>query len=367
MDRFIITKTKKNDEKLLIGREDVMIELKECIKKKEIVCVYGESGVGKTYMLEHILQKNFIEISEIILKSKQSSLDFIEKLKNTKCPIMIDNYNTNLPGSKEFLEMKNTCLIIVSLVPIVADDIKLIHLKNFNVNELVNLGRLKFPKKPLQNIVELAKKSRGNIRNFLISLNFSDCKDIFKTPKQFVYDLVCSDVKYPETPSLDSLNKIQEHGYSWGIIHENYLDSPDVKDSFEEISELMSISDVFDTIIYENNWDDLKYFNLFAIIMPAIKMKHSISTDNMRPGSAWTKYSNYKMRLSRFKSMRIPLESVYLHRMYLENGDISRFLNYKLKSIDVDTINHLCIETKLKAKNILKLKKQIKNAYEIHQ
>lgn len=361
MDKFIIRETKKTDEKLLIGREEIVSKLKLSIDNNETVCLYGESGTGKTFLVESILNKNFIEIPENVLKSKQLINDFLEKLKNSNSHVVLDNFDLSLPGSKEILELQKItsgCFIIISLTPIVCDHIKLIRLENFTINQLVNLGKIKFSHKSLPKIVESAKKSRGNIRNFLTSLDFSDYKDIFKTPKQFVYDLVCNDVKYPETASLDCLGRIQEHGYSWGIIHENYLDSPNFD---SEIAEWMSTADILDSIIYNNNWNILNYFNLHAIIMPAIRIGHSLVSTSMRPGSSWTKFSNFKMRQSRFKSMRIPRESVELHQMYLQAGDISRFLHYNLKSTDIDTINHLCVKNKLKQKNIMKLKKLIKN------
>lgn len=370
MDKFIIRKTKKSNEKLFIGNDDVLCQLQKCIDNRSTVCLYGDSGVGKTYLVEHLLNKNFLELSENVLKSKQYTLELLEKLKFSNTNVVLDNFDPNSPGTKEILELDkitNGCFIIISTSMIVASHIHIIHMKPLSINKLVDLGKIKFPHTHLPKIVELAKKSRGNVRNFLISLNFSDSKDIFKTPKEFVYDLVCSDVKYPEKDILSCLGKIQEHGYTWGIIHENYLDSPNVENCHDEIADWMSMADVLDSIIYNNNWNILDYFNLYAIIMPAIKINHSLLTTNMRPGSAWTKYSNFKMRMARFKSMRIPLESVGVHQMYLHEGDISHFLHYKLKPIDVDTINHLCPKNKLKPKNILKLKKKIKNALEISE
>ena len=236
-----------------------------------------------------------------------------------------------------------------------------VHLPNLTINQLVNLGKIKFPKKPLQKIVEMAKESRGNVRNFLISLDFSDYKDIFKNSKQYIYDLICSDVKYPENASLELENIIQDHGYTRCIIHENYLDS---QNADFEIADWMSIADMVDNLIYcTKNWNFIKYFNMYGIILPAMRINHSLYTSTIRPGSAWTKYNNYKMRLSRLKHMRINLDVIQLHHLYLQKGDISHFLHYKFKPQDVDMMNHLCLKTKLKPKNILRIKKDIANAF----
>ena len=94
-----------------------------------------------------------------------------------------------------------------------------------------------------------------------------------------------------------------------------------------------------------------------------MRINHSLYTNTIRPGSAWTKYNNYKMRLSRLKHMRINLDVIQLHHLYLQKGDISHFLHYKFKPQDVDMMNHLCLKTKLKQKNILRIKKDIANAF----
>jgi len=363
MDRFIIKKTKKKNENLFIGHADVIQKIQYSIDNNEMICIYGNSGSGKTFLVEQLLPPaNKIEICEQILKNKQLTVDFLEKLKNSYSPVVVDNFDSTLPGAKEILELKktNSCFIIISLTPIPIP-IENVHLPNLTINQLVNLGKIKFPKKPLQKIVEMAKESRGNVRNFLISLDFSDYKDIFKNSKQYIYDLICSDVKYPENASLELENIIQDHGYTRCIIHENYLDS---QNADFEIADWMSIADMVDNLIYcTNNWNFIKYFNMYGIILPAMRINHSLYTSTIRPGSAWTKYNNYKMRLSRLKHMRINLDVIQLHHLYLKKGDISHFLHYKFKPQDVDMMNHLCLKTKLKPKNILRIKKDIANAF----
>lgn len=376
MDKFVnIKKIKKISQDSFIGNEDVVRELKECIIKGKTVCLYGESGSGKTHLVNELLP-NFVEITYDILRSKVSTIDFFDKIKNTNTDIVIDEFDYELVGTKEIVEninnnvkLTNGCFIIISKSIKKLEKCEvLLEIKSLTINQLVNFGKQKYSSIPLNKVVSYAKQSRGNIRNFLNSLHFSDKKDIFKTPKEFIYDLVCSDVKYPETPSVQLCKQIQEHGFSWGIVHENYLDSANIDDCYENIADWMSTADTLDNLIYEGNWDLYEFFSIYGIIMPSMKINHSLKTETMRPGSSWTKYSNYKMRLMKFRNLSkkhtVDLDRVYLLQQYLSNGDLSQVKSYKLQSHDLDTINHLCIKNKLKPKVLLKLKKTLKNETE---
>lgn len=379
MDSFItIKRTKKKLENIFIGNTTAVNQLQNAIDNHKTVQLYGESGTGKSFLVKSLL-KHFIEFSSDILRSKNSTLDFLDKLNQSNTNVVIDDLDYELIGTKEIVELvcnnkkiSRGCFIIISKQPKFIDKCEIIKLEKLSINQLVTIGKKKFPNKSLPRIIELAKDSRGNVRNFLISLEFSHNKDIFKTPKQVIYDLVCSDVKYPETPSFCIGRKVQEHGYSWGIVHENYLDSQIIENCYDEIADWMSMADVLDTKIYEGHWELNDFFSLYGIIMPAMRLNHTLLTTDMRPGSSWTKYSNYKMRMSKYKSLsnrggkkhHINLDTISLFQHYLLTGDVSKIIEYGLTSHDLDIINHLCIKNKLKPKNLLKLKNLLKNEYE---
>ncbi|MDA9846973.1 hypothetical protein N9C10_03505 [Flavobacteriaceae bacterium] len=375
MDNFItIKKTKKNiQNNAFIGNSEAVEALHNAINNKKNIILYGTSGTGKSFIINLLLKNNYVEITSDILRSKNSTLDFLEKLRYSTANIVIDDLDCDLLGTKEIIELIGNgiqitkgCFIIISQFYKNINNCEEIELKKLSINQLVNLGRISFPKKHLPTIIEFAKKSRGNIRNFLTNLEFSNTKDIFKTPKQMIYDLTCSDVKYPETPDVNICKKIHEHGYSWGIIHENYVDAPNIENCYSTVADYMSIADTIDNKIYEGHWEYSEYFSLYGIVIPAMKINHELCSENMRPGSSWTKYSNYKMRMAKFKALtktpiKITIEHVYGIQHHLLNDDISMALTYKLEPQDLDVINHLCIKNKLKPKNLLKLKSRLKH------
>jgi|ETNvirnome_6_100_1030635.scaffolds.fasta_scaffold01206_6 hypothetical protein len=377
MDNFItIKRTKKNIKNIFVGNVEAVNALQTAITNKKTVNLYGQSGTGKTFLIDILLKHKYVEITPELLRSKNVTLDFLNKLNySSSSNVVIDDLDYDLVGTKEIIKLiengtriTNKCFIIVSRFYKPINNCEEIELKKLSINQLVNLGRSRFSTKHfhLPFMVNAAKKSRGNIRDFLLNIEFANTKDIFKTPKQMIYDLTCSDVKYPETPDVNTCKKIHEHGYSWGIVHENYLDAPSIENCYSNVADYMSITDTLDNKIYEGNWEYTEYFSFHGIIMPAIKINHELRTETMRPGSSWTKYSNYKMRMAKFRALsrigrKITMEHVYGIQNYLLKDDISMAHSYKLESADLDIINHLCIKTKLKQKNLLKLKSRLKN------
>jgi hypothetical protein len=183
--------------------------------------------------------------------------------------------------------------------------------------------------------------------------------------------MLCRAPKYPEHASNYIGKSIEDHGYSWGIIHENYPDAVDIDTSYVDIAEWMSVADMIDTVMYDGNWDFTPIFSLYGIVMPALKINHSLERDAMRPGSAWTKYGNYKMRYSRYKSIyirnsrfKMDLDAIKLVHSYCVRdgiGAVPLLENCKITAADMDTINHLSLVTKLKPKALGVIKKKLKD------
>jgi hypothetical protein len=156
-----------------------------------------------------------------------------------------------------------------------------------------------------------------------------------------------------------------EHGYSWGIIHENYLDAPGV--SIEKIADMMSIADLKDEEMY-NGYSSGNIFSLFGIVMPAIDIAHSLDKSTMRPGSAWTKFNNYKMRFRRYNDLKIrsgidvdKLMVLSLHCKSNPNDAVAMLRHYGIESADVDMMNHISLINKIKPRVLQNIKNKLKS------
>lgn len=83
MDRYITTMKRHN----IPGRSDIVKSLCEIIDSKGFVCLYGDSGVGKTYIVRNTL-RNYIDLQPEQIKG---SSDFLERLRYSTCNILIDD------------------------------------------------------------------------------------------------------------------------------------------------------------------------------------------------------------------------------------------------------------------------------------
>ena len=285
------------------------------------------------------LRKN--ELSPDILKNKNDTLDFLEKIKNTFSTIFIDEFETDCSGWKEIVEyMKTHTRINKGALVIILKNIKkidfcdCIYLQPYSVETIVEIGKEKFKNKNENEILLGAEKCNGNLNIFLNSFQFNGKRDILLSPKDVVHNLLCSG----ETNPSDFIGKyLDEHGYSWGIVHENYPRAKNVTmETVQEISESMSLADVYDNKLYYGDWDLNPYFCQEAIIGPSIKLKKSLYRESMNPGSAWTKYNNMKMRMGKIKQMR--------HRnkhFKLDNIDILMSLQNKCIEMEMDIVSIL--------------------------
>ena len=58
------------------------------------------------------------------------------------------------------------------------------------------------------------------------------------------------------------------------------------------------------------------------------------------------------------------VEELCLLKKYAENGIIEPLLSYNITPQDFDVINHLAVGNSLKSKDVTRIKKLLKNAYE---
>ena len=125
-------------------------------------------------------------------------------------------------------------------------------------------------------------------------------------------------------------------------------------------------ADTYDTELYNGEWDVMPYFVLNAIKIPKMYMKKLLDKNEIRPGSAWTKYGNQKMREQKIRSIQARSHTKMSHhefmllREYAKYGDVSKFKEYSLTPQDFDVMNHLGLQNKLKQREVTKIKKMIK-------
>jgi hypothetical protein len=383
MDRFITIKSAKNKNPQIYpqfyGNADAVQKLKDAVAANATVCLHGPSGSGKTFLVFDIVLKdtnnrNFFEITGEHIGSKHSATDLCDRLAQSYAHAVMDDVDTDTYGFREIVErqgkLNRGAMIVIARHPVPSlKSCEYIELKPLNINELVEFGKTRFPSRPLAELVDLAKLARGNIRNFVSSFAIRDKKDNFKPQMTFVHDLVCEKHLRSENPSDYIGKRIEDHGYSWGIIHENYVDSSAVEDTYHRIAEWMSMADVVDTAIYDGNWEMSELFSLYGIVMPALLLDHTLADASMRPGSSWTKYNNFKMRVAKYRSIcgrnahvKLDLDTLQLlHTYCVKSADeaVPILTKYKIDTDDMNIINHLSIITKLKPRALAVIKKKL--------
>jgi hypothetical protein len=125
------------------------------------VCVLGKSGIGKTWAVHDALDP-CIELTADVLKSKQDTLGFLEKIRGTSTPVLLDEVRngSRLGGStlKSRDHRHAGFLVIVSQIPVKFDFE--IHTYHFPVPGPETIRRI-IPGVPDEVVLKL---QRGNLR-----------------------------------------------------------------------------------------------------------------------------------------------------------------------------------------------------------
>lgn len=230
----------------------------------QVVCIYGPVGCGKTEWAKQNL--SFIEIDESVLRSKESAMEFIDRVKHLRRNVLIDNFDglVNSPGAQLFLKpvtKSSTILISKHWIP-----------------GTVPL-ELKGP--------DLRQKKIG----FHAMDSFDDQTEIIK-----------KHMSTPGIPRVELIQKIQsEHGNIMGIVHENAMsDSPELLHSLSDAA-------LIDAKMYDGGeWELMPYFINSACCIPCTIINGTLG--EMRPATSWTKYMNACMNAKLFKESRLTLD-----------------------------------------------------------
>jgi energy-coupling factor transporter ATP-binding protein EcfA2 len=362
MDSFIkIIPQKKEEKKALKTIHGKQIELvRTFLKENKNVFICGPSGSGKTYILEAAMEGfNHVELKSEHLHSKSLFLPFIKP--STK-HVFIEDYesvfNPIVNRVSDGNRITRGSLVVTSTNMCMFPNFETVFIPRHKPDVLLSLTD-----KSDDEAYAAAYRSQGNIRNFFSYLDGYDMMDDFKTPKEFIAEVLSSD------GPLEILDSVSEHGHIWDIFQENYPDSAGV--DLVRVSESFSIADFYDNHIYRSgDWNLMPYFVLHALTIPKSHLGNPLNKDKIRPGSCWTKQGNRNMRKQKCSDIRIKsrmglgIEEMCLLKNYAEKGDISKLLDYNITPQDFDVINHLAVGNGLKQKDVTRVKKALKNAYE---
>jgi len=360
MDSFIKIVEQKKEEPVATLHTKQIDLLNKYISQRKNVFICGSSGVGKTFVLKSVLNEwNSVEIEKDHLKSKSHFLTFI---KTAPKHAYIEDYDSDYKSLVEKVSdgdrASRGSLVVTSTNMCMFPNFETIFIPRHKPNKLLTLTEDR------STLVENAAfRCNGNIRDFFSYMEGFDEKDIFKTPKDYIKDIL-SDPNPIGIP-----DSIHEHGHVWDIFQENYLDSRGVDVTPSSCS--FSDADVYDTKMYTTgDWNLMPYFVLHALVIPKSKQGRVLDRDEIRPGSCWTKYGNFKMRNQKYKEIQkrhghnLHIEDLCLIKKYAENGDLQPMMDYGLSPQDFDVMNHLAVGSKLKQRDVTRVKKALKNAYE---
>jgi hypothetical protein len=116
----------------------------------------------------------------------------------------------------------------------------------------------------------------------------------------------------------------------------------------------LSTADLFDSLIYsQKTWDVVPFFINSACFIPSLYIRPHMFT-KLRPGSMWTKFSNMSMKQIRLKRLNKKIDDLRLIVLKANAGDP---LTEITQTYDLDTINQLSLDVKIKPKIMNGLKK----------
>ena len=363
MDSFIKVVPQKKVETITTLHTKQIELVRRYIKEGKNIFICGSSGVGKSYILREALQDTVhVELHTEHLKSKSYFLAFI---KSSSKNVYIEDYDTVFKPIVQQVSDGNPLtrgsLIVLSTNMCMYPNFETIFVPKHKPEVL-----LKLCDKAIAHdarTINAAHRCNGNIRNFFTYIDGYDEIDIFQTPKEFISEILC------DPSPIEIRDSINEHGHVWDIFQENYLDSFGVDVVNTSLS--FSNADILDAHIYKNgDWNLMPYFVMHALTFPKKCLGKPLKKELIRPGSCWTKLGNYKMRkqkanhISKKSVSGLGVEELCILKKYAEKGIIEPLLSYNITPQDFDVINHLAVGNSLKSKDVTKVKKLLKNAYE---
>tara|TARA_R110002074_G_scaffold8841_9_gene35820 strand:+ start:1236 stop:2303 length:1068 start_codon:yes stop_codon:yes gene_type:complete len=351
MENFVIIRSEN-----FRAKSDFEQKIDDYLMSGQVVCVWGGSGVGKTYSCNRVLQEHsFVDINCDITRSKRCTQDMLKKIAGTSSVLFFDDVLIDCPGFTPIADfIENQVCITGPVLFTIRDPTKF---KKYFKDIEIKYLELSGPNKRFEII------SAECMEKFGLKVGKND--DFYSTRDNIV-DLICKGGRGYERFLGQG---IEEHGHNADLIFSNY-NCDTIKDA-AIVSDSLSRSDVLDDKIYEGNWDFLPYFTLHSCVIPSMIVGNKTDPADIRPGTSWTKLYNQKMREKHFGNMksRVTKSNVdvdfisYFMRILLKMScdEMKNIcISYGIRSQDIDFMNHL-VFTKLKGKALNTLKKHLKH------
>ena len=356
MDCFIkiVPEKKEDDDDTIHG--ELIAKIKVYLSAGRNVLLCGPHGVGKSYVVSRVVDaSNAIYIQPEHLRPKNIFLDCI---KESAKHCVFDDISNEV-GFKSMIErvsdghrLTRGAVIGTSTDMYMFPNFETFYMSRHTPETLLRLR----PHARLEDAV----RAEGSVQCFLSYVDeHSDAKDAFQTGKEIITELLCDGKR-----RYDS-DKAFEHGSMFATFQENYLDSEGVDYRGSALS--FSDADLLDSVIYDGAWDFMGFFINAAFRVPKMLMGAPLLPQNLRAGSSWTKYGNYKMRKQKIRQIadaasphRVGVEELCLLRRYAQQKRFDVLDTYNITPQAFDIMNHVCVNNKLKQREVSSIKKQLK-------
>src|SRR5210317_2184661 len=205
MDSFIKVVEQKKDPVVTTIHTKQIELIRRYIREGKNVFICGATGVGKSYVLQAALHGlSHVELQSEHLKSKSLFLPFIRP--STK-HVFIEDYD---PIFKPIIErvsdgdrLTRGSLLVTTTNMCMYPKFETVFIPKHKPETLLSLVENK------DKAYNAAVRSQGNIRNFFTYLDGYDEMDVFKTPKEFITDILI------DPNPVQIYDTISEHGHMW--------------------------------------------------------------------------------------------------------------------------------------------------------